>query len=259
MDFVSCPRCQEMSPPDTTKCPACGASMDEEPIEVEPLGLAEEPRGRAAATPCRGRPRHGGAAVPSSASAPALDRRWRRSRLRPRWRCLRRSSLSSSRSPHGRKPGGSTSSWPTCTNRPGARTPRSPCSSGSSASILATRSPSTGSLSCGAPCATPAGRGGGAPHRAAGSSGRTAGEARVAPRAVDRTGPAGGRPRCGGRSGSSLARVAWSRAAVPCSRPGGDRVAFFTEAAGCRHAERLRAELGPLACARAGERLRRRR
>jgi RNA polymerase subunit RPABC4/transcription elongation factor Spt4 len=43
MDFVSCPRCQEMSPPDAAKCPACGASMDEEPVEVAPLGLAVEP------------------------------------------------------------------------------------------------------------------------------------------------------------------------------------------------------------------------
>ena len=44
MDFVSCPRCQEMNPPDVTTCTACGTSMDEEPIEVTPLGLAEEPR-----------------------------------------------------------------------------------------------------------------------------------------------------------------------------------------------------------------------
>jgi hypothetical protein len=43
MDFVPCPRCQEMNPPNVAKCTACGASMDEEPIEVAPLALAEEP------------------------------------------------------------------------------------------------------------------------------------------------------------------------------------------------------------------------
>jgi hypothetical protein len=43
MDFVPCPRCQEMNPPNVVKCTACGASMDEEPIEVTPLGLAQEP------------------------------------------------------------------------------------------------------------------------------------------------------------------------------------------------------------------------
>ncbi len=43
MDFVPCPRCQEMNPPNVVKCTACGASMDEEPIEVAPLGLAQEP------------------------------------------------------------------------------------------------------------------------------------------------------------------------------------------------------------------------
>jgi hypothetical protein len=42
MDFVPCPRCQEMNPPNVVKCTACGASMDEEPIEVTPLGLARE-------------------------------------------------------------------------------------------------------------------------------------------------------------------------------------------------------------------------
>ena len=43
MDFVPCPRCQEMNPPNVVKCTACGASMDEEPIEVTPLALAQEP------------------------------------------------------------------------------------------------------------------------------------------------------------------------------------------------------------------------
>jgi hypothetical protein len=43
MDFVSCPRCQEMKPPSVTTCTACGASMDEAPIEVTPLALAQEP------------------------------------------------------------------------------------------------------------------------------------------------------------------------------------------------------------------------
>jgi hypothetical protein len=42
MDFVPCPRCQEMNPPNVVRCAACGASMDEEPIEVAPLGLAQE-------------------------------------------------------------------------------------------------------------------------------------------------------------------------------------------------------------------------
>jgi hypothetical protein len=42
MDFVPCPRCQEMNPPNLAKCSACGASMDEEPIEVAPLGLAQD-------------------------------------------------------------------------------------------------------------------------------------------------------------------------------------------------------------------------
>jgi dipeptidyl aminopeptidase/acylaminoacyl peptidase len=42
MDFVPCPRCQEMNPPNVVKCAACGASMDEEPIEVKPLGIAQE-------------------------------------------------------------------------------------------------------------------------------------------------------------------------------------------------------------------------
>jgi len=40
MDFVPCPRCQEMNPPNVVKCTACGASMDEEPIEVTPLAFA---------------------------------------------------------------------------------------------------------------------------------------------------------------------------------------------------------------------------
>jgi dipeptidyl aminopeptidase/acylaminoacyl peptidase len=64
MDFVSCPRCQEMSPPDAATCPACGASMDEEPVEVTPLGLAAEPeeeRGEEVA-----------AAVPGTAAPPLL-------------------------------------------------------------------------------------------------------------------------------------------------------------------------------------------
>ena len=42
MDFVPCPRCQEMNPPNVAKCAACGASMDEEPIEVAPLALVQE-------------------------------------------------------------------------------------------------------------------------------------------------------------------------------------------------------------------------
>ena len=42
MDFVPCPRCQEMNPPNVAKCTGCGASMDEEPVEVKPLGLALE-------------------------------------------------------------------------------------------------------------------------------------------------------------------------------------------------------------------------
>ncbi len=43
MDFVPCPRCQEMNPPNVAKCTACGASMDEAPVEVAPLALAQEP------------------------------------------------------------------------------------------------------------------------------------------------------------------------------------------------------------------------
>jgi len=43
MDFAPCPRCQEMNPPTVVKCTACGASMDEEPVEVKPLHLAQEP------------------------------------------------------------------------------------------------------------------------------------------------------------------------------------------------------------------------
>src|SRR5574341_2201834 len=43
MEFVPCPRCQEMNPPSELKCTACGASMDEEPIEVAPLALVQEP------------------------------------------------------------------------------------------------------------------------------------------------------------------------------------------------------------------------
>lgn len=43
MDFVPCPRCQEMNPPNVTKCTACGAAMDEAPVEVAPLALAQEP------------------------------------------------------------------------------------------------------------------------------------------------------------------------------------------------------------------------
>ena len=43
MDFAPCPRCQEMNPPHAVKCAACGASMDEEPLQVELLGLAPEP------------------------------------------------------------------------------------------------------------------------------------------------------------------------------------------------------------------------
>jgi Tol biopolymer transport system component len=42
MDFVPCPRCQEMNPPNETRCTACGASLDEAPIEVAPLTFAEE-------------------------------------------------------------------------------------------------------------------------------------------------------------------------------------------------------------------------
>ncbi len=42
MDFVPCPRCQEMNPPDVLECTACSASMDEEAIEVTPLGLAPQ-------------------------------------------------------------------------------------------------------------------------------------------------------------------------------------------------------------------------
>jgi hypothetical protein len=43
MDFAACPRCQEMNPGNAVKCTACGASMDEEPVEVTPLALAQEP------------------------------------------------------------------------------------------------------------------------------------------------------------------------------------------------------------------------
>jgi WD40-like Beta Propeller Repeat len=43
MDFEPCPRCQEMNPPSAVKCAACGASMDEAPVEVAPLALAQEP------------------------------------------------------------------------------------------------------------------------------------------------------------------------------------------------------------------------
>jgi Tol biopolymer transport system component len=43
MDFAPCPRCQEMNPPSAVKCAACGASMDEAPVEVAPLALAPEP------------------------------------------------------------------------------------------------------------------------------------------------------------------------------------------------------------------------
>ena len=51
MDFVPCPRCQEMNPPTEAKCSACGASMDEEPIAVAPLGLAQEVEAEAEAAP----------------------------------------------------------------------------------------------------------------------------------------------------------------------------------------------------------------
>ena len=51
MDFVPCPRCQEMNPPGVVNCTACGASMDEEPIEVAPLALVQEPEAEPAAAP----------------------------------------------------------------------------------------------------------------------------------------------------------------------------------------------------------------
>jgi hypothetical protein len=50
MDFEPCPRCQEMNPPHAVKCAACGASMDEAPIEVTPLTLAQEAEAGAAET-----------------------------------------------------------------------------------------------------------------------------------------------------------------------------------------------------------------
>jgi len=66
MDFVPCPRCQEMNPPNVVKCTACGASMDEEPIEVTPLALVQEPEGEeGAAEPPT-------AAPPLPAAAPPL-------------------------------------------------------------------------------------------------------------------------------------------------------------------------------------------
>ena len=75
MDFVPCPRCQEMNPPNVVKCTACGASMDEEPIEVKPLGLAPEPEPepeRVAPPPDAPVPPHLAAPSPSAAAPPAV-------------------------------------------------------------------------------------------------------------------------------------------------------------------------------------------
>jgi len=41
MDFAPCPRCYQMNPPNAEKCSACGAPMDEAPAEVAPLALRE--------------------------------------------------------------------------------------------------------------------------------------------------------------------------------------------------------------------------
>ena len=74
MDFVPCPRCQEMNPPSAVKCAACGASMDEEPIEVAPLALAEEaePEATEAAPPPAVAPAPSASAAPPPPPAPAV-------------------------------------------------------------------------------------------------------------------------------------------------------------------------------------------
>jgi len=74
MDFVPCPRCQEMNPPNVVKCTACGVSMDEEPIEVTPLALVQEPE-EVAPEPPTAAPPLSTAAPPSPTAAAAPTQR----------------------------------------------------------------------------------------------------------------------------------------------------------------------------------------
>jgi len=186
MDFVPCPRCQEMNPPSAEKCAACGASMDEAPVEVAPLALAQEPEAEpeeaAAASPGAPAPPPGPAvaAPPPPAGAPPLPASAppppRAAPAAPAAHAVPRVELPADAAaqvaaleqqitarPNAKAlyikladihQQASTSSWPTSTSRRGRRTRRSTRSSGSSAWTRATLWPGTASTCCAAPCTT---------------------------------------------------------------------------------------------------------